>query len=108
MLKEENCYKINKFEINSNVKYINENFLLSDKSDLETNPYYVKIAGRVMRIRNFGKILFICLRTFDGDIQIVFQNKKTITNNINLGDIIGVEGVIFKTNKDELSVKVEK
>lgn len=76
----------------------------------------VKTAGRMMTKREFGKINFADLRDFSGDIQLVFQEGKGKTPEEHLkffseyldaGDIIGVEGKIFKTKTGEKSILVE-
>ncbi len=73
------------------------------------------VAGRVMTIRNMGKIAFFKLRDFSGDIQIVLQEGKTKESEFNIlnkyidsGDIVGVYGKIFRTKRGELSVLADK
>ncbi|MDO8669093.1 MAG: lysine--tRNA ligase [Candidatus Buchananbacteria bacterium] len=75
----------------------------------------VKVAGRVMLFRNMGKIAFAHIQDFSGKLQVVFKNDvlnqddyKNITKMIDLGDFIGVAGKVFKTQKGEVSVLVEK
>ncbi len=76
----------------------------------------VKTAGRMMTKREFGKINFSDLRDFTGDIQLVFQSGKgktskkhidLLNNYLDAGDIIGVEGKIFKTKTGEKSILVK-
>ncbi len=71
----------------------------------------VKIAGRLLAIRDIGKIAFCTLRDTKGDIQIIIQEpetpKKTIEffkKYIDSGDFVGVEGTIYRTKRGELSV----
>ncbi|UCD21089.1 MAG: lysine--tRNA ligase [archaeon] len=75
----------------------------------------VKIAGRILVIRNMGKICFGKLQDNTGQIQVVLQNQKTPEKEIKFfkkyidsGDILGVEGSIFKTKRGELSVLAKK
>ena len=74
----------------------------------------VKTAGRVMTKRDMGNIVFVKLRDFSGDMQIVLQKKETpnacfdLFGYIDSGDFIGVEGKIFKTKTGQLSVLVKK
>jgi lysyl-tRNA synthetase class 2 len=75
----------------------------------------VKVAGRIMTMRLMGKIAFCHLQDFSAKMQVVLKvgeiNKndfKIFTKNIDLGDIIGVEGEIFSTQKGEISVLVKK
>ena len=74
----------------------------------------VKTAGRVMTKRSLGKIAFSVLQDFTGKIQLVFQKGETskkdfdfFTNYIDSGDIVGVEGNIFKTRTGEHSILVK-
>ncbi|MEM4259445.1 MAG: lysine--tRNA ligase [Candidatus Pacearchaeota archaeon] len=74
----------------------------------------VKIAGRVMSIRDIGKILFAVIDDGYGKIQIVLQDKETPSKTIEFfkkyidaGDFLGIEGIIFRTKRGELSVLVE-
>jgi len=75
----------------------------------------VKIAGRLMIIRDMGKIAFASLQDSYGKIQILLQEKETpdkvfefFKNYIDAGDIVGVEGTICRTKRGELSVRVKK
>ncbi len=74
-----------------------------------------KIAGRVLIIRDMGKINFLTLQDFSGKIQIILQQKKTPEKIINFfkkyidsGDFIGVEGEIIRTKRGELSIIAKK
>lgn len=69
------------------------------------------IAGRVMTKRVMGKAGFVHVQDRDGQIQ-VYIRKDTVGDeqfeyfqDLDLGDIIGVEGIVFRTNHGELSVK---
>ncbi len=75
----------------------------------------VKVAGRVMAVRDIGKISFVTLQDNSGKIQIVFQDKKTPVKEIrffkkfiDVGDFMGVEGKIFRTKRKELSILASK
>ncbi|MDN3451135.1 lysine--tRNA ligase [Planococcus sp. APC 3906] len=92
---------------------INEYSELS-KEELEENPHEVVIAGRVMTKRGKGKAGFAHLQDLKGQIQI-YVRKDAIGdeayeffNTVDLGDILGVRGAIFKTNVGELSVKAKE
>lgn len=74
-----------------------------------------KIAGRVMVIRSFGKIIFADLKDSTGEIQIQLQKGETGKKEIDFfekyidkGDFVGVEGGIIKTKRGELTVLVKK
>jgi lysyl-tRNA synthetase class 2 len=73
-----------------------------------------KIAGRLISVRDLGKIAFAKFRDSSGDIQVVFQEKETpkkafdfFKRYIDSGDIVGVEGRIIRTRTGELSVLVK-
>lgn len=82
-----------------------------DAQALEAEPKPVKIAGRIMLRRLMGKASFIHIQDMSGRIQAyvresdlpagVYENFK----HWDIGDIVGVEGVLFKTKTGELSVK---
>lgn len=80
------------------------------KNEQKTTDSY-KVAGRIIIIRDIGKIVFISLQDSSGKIQIVLQENETpkdkidfIKKFIDLGDYIGVSGTIFRTKRGELSV----
>ncbi|MBI2452491.1 lysine--tRNA ligase [Candidatus Pacearchaeota archaeon] len=73
-----------------------------------------KIAGRLINIRDLGKIAFAVLQDSLGKIQVVFQESDTKKEIINFfkkyvdsGDFIGLEGIIFRTKRGELSILVK-
>jgi lysyl-tRNA synthetase, class II len=74
----------------------------------------VKIAGRIMLLRNMGKSTFLNLQDQSGDIQIYFGQKQLGEENyelfkkVDVGDIIGVEGTVFKTRTEEITVRAQK
>jgi len=75
----------------------------------------VKTAGRLMTKRDLGGISFAKLRDAYGEMQLVFQEKKTPEKEISFfrkyidsGDFIGIEGKIFKTKTKEISILVKK
>ena len=74
-----------------------------------------KIAGRLMTVRDIGKIMFGVVQDHSGKIQIVLQtpetNEKAVAffrKYIDAGDFIGVEGSVFRTKRGELSLLVKK
>lgn len=72
------------------------------------------IAGRLMAIRGHGKATFGNLSDRDGSIQIYLKQEiigsssYDLLKYIDIGDIIGVEGEIFRTRKGELTILTEK
>ena len=84
-----------------------------DRDHLDTNPVVVKIAGRLMLRRTMGKLSFGNLQDMSGNIQIFIADNfpgkaehEFFRKQVDIGDIIGVEGVVMKTQKGELSVRV--
>lgn len=79
----------------------------------EENEVQVSIAGRVMLRRMMGKASFATLSDVSGQIQI-FVQKNRVGEDVfdaykqqDIGDIISVEGVLFKTQTGELTVKAD-
>ena len=73
----------------------------------------VKTAGRIIAIRNQGKIMFMVLRERMGDIQL-FCRVNTLgeeafseMKDLDMGDWIGVEGTMMRTKRGELSIAVD-
>ena len=71
------------------------------------------IGGRLMAKRSFGKVAFGSLRDRSGDLQLSFFKPElsaemwSLIKRADLGDIVGCEGVMMRTKKGELSLKVE-
>ncbi|OAS85694.1 MULTISPECIES: lysine--tRNA ligase [Metabacillus] len=84
-----------------------------DKEELEEKAVSVTIAGRIMTKRGKGKAGFAHIQDLSGQIQIyvrkdaIGEDAYEIFNTADLGDIIGVTGVVFKTQVGELSIKVK-
>lgn len=83
------------------------------KEELEELAVTVKVAGRMMAKRLMGKASFTQLQDMSGRIQLFLQRDALPEGVYNdgfkkwdVGDIIGAEGVLFKTKTNELSVKV--
>lgn len=73
-----------------------------------------KIAGRVMTVRDLGKLIFATIQDSKGKIQIILQKEETENESfdlfkkyVDLGDIIGCEGTIMKTKTGEVSILVK-
>ena len=93
------------YDVDNYSKNIKNNF---DELDQKT----VKIAGRIMAIRRMGKASFTHIQDREGRIQI-YLRKDEIGEEYNafklmdIGDIVGVEGYVFKTRTEEISVHVK-
>ena len=83
------------------------------KEELEEKNVHVKIAGRIMTKRRQGKAGFMHIQDLDGKIQIyvrkdvIGEEAYEIFKKSDIGDIVGIEGTVMKTNHGELSVKAE-
>lgn len=74
----------------------------------------VNIAGRIMSMRDMGKTAFMHVQDMKGRIQ-VYLRKDTLgdlfdfyTKKLDMGDIIGVKGTVFRTKTGEISIKVQE
>jgi len=89
---------------------ISEKYRDLEKEDIAEKNIPVSIAGRLLTIRNMGNSSFANLHDESGNIQIYLQKKQVgedsylLFNNLDLGDIVGIEGVLFKTKTGELTV----
>ncbi|MCX8095910.1 MAG: lysine--tRNA ligase [Spirochaetes bacterium] len=88
---------------------------ITNAFDLDPKYEKVSIAGRLITIRDQGKAVFGHIRDIQGRIQVYF--KKDILGDekfnlfkdfVDVGDILGVEGRLFRTKTGELTVEVEK
>ncbi|MBK7377619.1 MAG: lysine--tRNA ligase [Ignavibacteriales bacterium] len=90
------------FEVDSNSETIKSNFV-------EGSEMNVKIAGRLMALRRMGKASFAHIQDHLGKVQI-YLRKDDVGQSydafklMDIGDIIGVEGYVFKTKTGEISV----
>lgn len=109
------CYPNEEFSVNVTTREILE------KWDDNTKPFQdVKIAGRIMSKRIMGSASFADLQDEYGKIQLYFNRDeicpgedKTLYNivfkkHIDIGDIIGVEGYVFRTKMGEITIHVKK
>ena len=85
-----------------------------DKEALEEKAIQVSVAGRMMTRRVMGKASFAHLQDMTGQIQC-FVQKQALPEGVyddfkkwDIGDIIAGKGVVFKTNKGELSIKLSE
>ena len=95
-----------KFERDASAQKIQDDF---ETMDGQT----VRIAGRIMSKRRHGKAGFANLQDLSGDIQLYFrkddvgEEKYELFKKLDMGDILGVEGFVFRTQKGEISVHVQ-
>ena len=72
----------------------------------------VSIAGRIISLRKMGKSSFVNIQDMHDNIQIYIKDTNlndklydNIVRKCDLGDIVGIEGIVFFTKTDELSIK---
>ncbi|MFC1986512.1 lysine--tRNA ligase [Chloroflexota bacterium] len=85
------------------------------EADLGNGKDVVNVAGRITAIRRMGKSAFADIRDGSGKIQLLFQDinkfdedQIQLFNDLDIGDIIGVEGNLLRTKSGEPTVWVEK
>lgn len=109
-------------------KYENQPIGHSEDAAAGTTPTY-KVAGRLVLFRSMGKNAFAHIQDATGRIQIMFNRDLTtvvgynpiqtdspdtlspmkfIEKKIDIGDIIGIEGNVFRTNKGEITIFAKK
>ncbi len=80
--------------------------------DTELTDTVYKIAGRVISKREFGKSSFITVRDMSGEIQVYLKKDQLSETDFevykltDVGDFIAIEGALFRTQKDELTLRV--
>ena len=99
------------FDYSHHIEQLNE--LYAQLEDGDTTEDRVDVAGRIMAKRVQGKIVFMGLRDATGDIQLfcrinalgeeAFESLK----DLDVGDWIGVHGVMMRTRRGQLSVAVD-
>lgn len=95
-----------KFEWSHHAADIAEQF-----EELSANETIVRLAGRVMAIRGHGKTCFMDLMDKSGRIQLyvrkdaIGEENYALIKMMDIGDIVGVSGTVFRTHMGELSIK---
>ena len=115
LLREKNQAYLNDFFKDHYAANLSHDYSSLSKEDLEEkNITDISVAGRVVLKRVMGNASFATIRDSSGDIQI-YVSKNTVDQDIyedfktwDLGDIIGVEGKLFKTRTDELTIEASK
>lgn len=89
------------------------NKTLLEAKGLPVGTTGIRIAGRVMTVRKFGKLIFATLKDSSAKMQIALQlssieNEKfsVFKKYVDIGDFIGTEGTIFKTKMGEITLDV--
>lgn len=87
--------------------------IIENADALEQSEEHVRLTGRIMIVRDHGKTAFLTIRDSVGDIQLyirqdtVSEKEWQLFHLLDRGDILGVEGVVFRTHSGEVTVRVE-
>ena len=103
----------NSFKPQNRAQKLHEEFGQFSKDELvKKDIKNISIAGRIVLKRVMGKASFATLRDSSGDIQI-YVTKNNVDDSVyedfktwDLGDIVGISGTLFRTQKDELTIDV--
>ena len=102
----QNPFEITRFDWDATSQQIKDNF-----DAMEGKP--VKVAGRLMSKRGMGKVSFCDLQDRDGRIQLYARQDEMDEavykkfKKFDIGDIVGVEGEVFRTQRGEMSVRAK-
>ena len=100
-------FKLTKFVVTSNAQTIRDHF-----DELEGKP--VSIAGRMMSKRGMGKVSFCDIQDKTGRIQLYARKDEMDEadydrfKKYDIGDIVGIDGEVFRTQRGEMSVRAKK
>jgi lysyl-tRNA synthetase class 2 len=106
-------FEIVKYDCKDNSKDIKANYVDPTEGEEEKHTE-VSIAGRLMSKRGHGKATFCDLQDSFGRIQIYVKLDEIGEENyeefkkLDIGDIIGIKGIVFKTHMGEISIKVKE
>lgn len=104
---------INVFPYSFNKNISNKEILINFKDEDPSRFENVSVAGRIMTIRTMGKATFCDIRDESDKIQIYFKQNDLPDfydklKLLDIGDIIGVEGFVFRTRMGEITVHARK
>ena len=100
-------FKETRFDVTHHAQDIKDNFDALEGSE-------VRVAGRLMSKRGMGKVSFCDLQDKSGRIQLYARKDEMDEEEYNrfkkydIGDIVGVEGEVFRTQRGEMSVRAKK
>lgn len=102
---------VNHIEPKNLAANLKADFDSKSKEDLEGLDQVFSIAGRIIAVRSFGKAGFVRMRDRSGEFQIYIQKGKmgefgnVSMKNMDVGDFVYVEGTLFRTKTDELTLQ---
>ncbi len=100
------------FEVSHKASDILNRYDQRPKEDLEAQPVTCVIAGRIVAMRDFGKAAFAHVQDSSARIQVYFRkdilgDDYSIVKKLDIGDIVGVSGRLFRTKTNELTLQVD-
>ena len=101
-----------RFEVSHSAEELADTYKQSTREELEALRLEVTVAGRIIAMRSFGKAGFSHIQDSSGRIQIYFQkntlgdDRYALFKKLDIGDIIGVKGFLFRTKTNELTLDV--
>ncbi len=93
---------------------IEKRFGQASHEDLEKSEERVRVAGRIMAFRDFGKSSFVHIQDREGKIQVYARKdmlkspEYSVFKKFDICDIVGVEGKVFRTKTGELTILAEE
>ena len=102
----EDPFRLTRFDWNATSRQIKDHF-----DEMEGAP--VKVAGRLMSKRGMGKVSFCDLQDREGRIQLYARQDEMdeavykAFKKFDIGDIVGVDGEVFRTQRGEMSVRAK-
>ncbi|MCI5583369.1 MAG: lysine--tRNA ligase [Anaeroplasma sp.] len=103
-----------KYDVTHHSVEIKEQFKGKTHEELEEENNIVKVAGRIMFIRKMGKASFFSIQDKLGFIQVyirkdvVGEEQYALFKMADIGDIVGVEGMVMITQTGEITIRAEK
>jgi lysyl-tRNA synthetase class 2 len=100
----------NNFRKQHHIAYVLERFGAADAEALEQSGEIFALAGRIVSLRSFGKVLFFHIMDESGRIQCYAAKEHLdstaclVTKKLEVGDIVGVGGRLFRTKTGELTL----
>lgn len=104
----------NSFRVNDSSGAITDKFGSLSAEELAAKQHHCTLAGRIIALRSFGKAAFAHIQDNDGRIQIyikkdiVSEDAYSVFKKVDIGDFIGIDGILFRTKTGELTIEVEK
>lgn len=102
-----------RYDVTHTVQDIISAYGLRTKEELEEHHVPCRIAGRIVAMRRFGKAAFAALQDGGERLQVYLKRDQLgpesyrLAQELDLGDWIGVDGRLFRTKTDELTVEVQ-